>query len=94
MTTLTQSVTHVAGPYVGIDGRAVQRCMWCGAVLVDTRGQMGPVGPDGEPPTVCFWATGALVQVSGDNPQRSLDVGRFDEVGKPLPTDFCIDLVE
>lgn len=88
------SVTHVAGPYVGIDKRAVQRCLWCGFKLVDTKGQMSLVGPNGEPPRPCFWETLALVRVTGGNPTSYVAVGKFDDEETKLPDDFCQDLVE
>lgn len=38
-----QTVTHIAGPVMNIDGRAIQRCAVCGEKLIDSRGMMGPV---------------------------------------------------
>lgn len=88
------SVTHVAGPYVGVRGRGIQRCLWCGEKLVDTKGQAAPVPPGGEPPEALFFPLLGLVRVEGENPTRSSVVGEFDNECTPLPDDFCFDLVE
>lgn len=84
------SVTHVAGPEIGIAGRGIQRCMWCGAKMCDSLGAMTPTNPDGSPPIFLFFGKGRLIQTDGN---RMLDIGDFMEV-KKLPADFCLDLVE
>lgn len=64
-------MTHIAGAIWGIDGRAVQRCAWCGKKLLDFR-----FDPSRDMPTVECFDLGALVKVSG---------GRVVNLGRPLP---------
>jgi hypothetical protein len=64
-------VTHIAGAYWGVNGRAVQRCAWCGAKLLDFR-----FDANREPPAAECFDLGALVKVSG---------GRVVNLGRPLP---------
>jgi hypothetical protein len=84
------SVTHVAGPVIGINGRGIQRCMVCGEKLGDTLNQMAPVNPDGSAPVMLSWRAGALVSFDGN---RQSDEGLF-EAAEGLPDDFCLALVE
>ena len=90
------SVTHVAGPVVSIRSinRAVQRCAMCGEKLADSRGQMGCVGPDGEPPEFVHWEERHLIRVTEGNPTHSEDIGDFGDPAIDLPEDFCLSLVE
>jgi hypothetical protein len=81
------SVTHIAGPACTINGRTIQRCQWCGEIMVDSKGQMGPVGPSGEPPQVLVYATGHLIETNGN---RTSDAGECDR----LPEDSCFEMVE
>lgn len=85
------SVTHLAGNVVTVDDRVIQRCSICGEKLVDSKGQMFPVLPGEPPPLVATWEVGALVRVSGEQPQH-WEVLQVDE--KRLPDDSCIELVE
>jgi hypothetical protein len=84
------SVTHMAGPVVGVAGRGVQRCAVCGEKLLDSKNAMAPVGPNGERPEFPFWREGALVECDGN---RSSDAGDF-MTAEHLPDDFCLSLVE
>lgn len=86
------SVTHVAGPTIAYNGRAVQRCMVCGEKLCDNLRQMSPVLPDGSPPEFLHWAEGHLVQIDGN---RQTDIGEYGNANPaPLPDDSCWALVE
>jgi len=82
------TITHVAGPCVVVAGRAIQRCAVCGQKLADSKGQVAPAGPDGEPPSFATWAEKAMVQVEAGQPTRMSVIGSFDDE-HPLPDDFC-----
>jgi hypothetical protein len=86
---MTDTVTHVAGPVVEIDGRIVQRCACCGEKLADNLNCAMPLNPDGTPPAFPTWTQKALVQIEGN---RMSVIGEFgtDEI----PHDFCLALVE
>ena len=87
-----ETVTHVAGPVVTIQGRSIQRCVVCGEKLCDSNGQMGVCGPGGEPPMFVHWAERALVRVAPGSPTELSLVGDF--VDTEPPEDFCLALVE
>ena len=78
-----ETVTHVAGPYVQIGDRVIQRCAVCGEKLADT---FEP-NSDG---TVAVWNEGVLVRFRKSHQKN---VGDFNNC-KSLPRDFCITLVE
>ena len=84
----TETITHLAGPVVAIIGRAIQRCAVCGQKLADSKGQMGPVGPNGEQPQFSAWPEKAMVQVESGNPTRYSVIGSLDD-DNCLPDDFC-----
>ncbi len=83
------SVTHAAGPVVGIKGRIIQRCPVCGEKLCDSLNTAMPLNPDGSIPEFPTWAEGALVEIDGN---RSSLVGEF--LTMELPVNFCLVLVE
>lgn len=90
------TTTHVAGPMVSKGSEwAIQRCCVCGELLVDSRGMMAPVGPNGEPPATPEYPQGALVR------ETRLDefVVGWTVIGPyhgpdPLPSDFCLPPIE
>lgn len=89
MATQTNTITHLAGPCVVISGRAIQRCAICGQKLADSKGQDGPVGPNGEPPRFNAWAEKAFVQVESGNLTRYSVIGSLNDDKKNFPEDFC-----
>lgn len=84
------TTTHIAGPAITVGGRLIQRCSLCGEKLVDSKGVMVPVRPDGQPDRIGTWEVGRLVQVEPGNPTRSSLLPDTDQ----LPDDTCLDLVE
>lgn len=93
---MDNSVTHIAGCWVGFNGRAVQRCAWCGEKLRDTKGEMVVSGDNDTDEkeahriSASFWDPMTLVRC---REKSQVAVGFFDEVGA-LPYDICKDLVE
>lgn len=88
------STTHIAGGYITIGGRTIQRCAWCGEKLIDTRGQV-VVGPDcpSASDKPLHWPGGRLVRVTAG---EGLCVSRavlLDE-SEQLPPDSCEELAE
>lgn len=83
--TVDGPVTHIAGVFVGLAGRIIQRCACCGYKLVDNKNTASPDGA-----TMSTWASGALVEIDGN---RSSMVGMYEDPN-PLPANFCINLVE
>jgi hypothetical protein len=84
------TTTHVAAPSITVGGRVIQRCLVCGEKLVDSRGQMAPLGPDGEIPEVPTWEAGRMVRVHRGNPTRFELLPDSDQ----LTPDSCAALVE
>lgn len=70
------SVTHVAGTRIGLNGRWIQRCAWCGAKLVDVR------GPEDEG---LFFRPGGLVRERGGQFRAK----GFIRAGSNVPPDLC-----
>lgn len=85
-----ESITHIAGCDLNIDGRVIQRCSLCGHKLIDSLNESRPLKPDGTAPKVPTWPVGRLVRVSGANPVQSV---LAEDTGK-LTEDSCITLVE
>lgn len=88
-----RTVTHIAGAPITLGGnypRVIQRCSLCGEKLVDSKGMMAPVGPDGTAPSVGTWEVGRLIQVEGGNPTRFSLLPDSEQ----LPDDSCLALVE
>ena len=93
------SITHVAGEAItGMESdgaRVVQRCAWCGALLInEPRGRLETDPPvvDGDPPpTYPLWPAGDLVRIT-----FQVEVGRSIVVRREwlqpdgLPVDSCI----
>ena len=76
-----ETVTHVAGPLVQINGRGIQRCACCGEKLRDSAEDLSP--------TFEYWIQGSLVRFEGET---QVHAGSF--IGGTLPEDFCLALVE
>jgi hypothetical protein len=91
---VAESVTHVAGPVVHINGRIIQRCPWCGEKLCDSEGVMMPVGPDGKAQEFHTFPEGHLIAVSRDGPTTRYLTGAHFVIVETLPSDFCLSLVE
>jgi hypothetical protein len=68
MTEKRHSITHIAGPSITVCGRTIQRCLVCGAKLVDSKGVMMPLKPDGTPDSIGTWPPGRQVRVTIGNP--------------------------
>lgn len=73
-------VTHIAGAIWGIDGRAVQRCAWCGKKLLDFR-----FDANKDIPTDQCYDLGALIRVRD---RRVVNLGR-PLPGEPVAGDLC-----
>lgn len=86
---ISNSVTHLAGPVVTIRGRAIQRCVVCGEKLCDSLNTAAPLESDGSEPIFPTWQEQAFVQMEGN---RTSQVGNLRHT--PLPDDFCLALVE
>lgn len=85
------TVSHLVGPDVVIEGRDIQRCLVCGEKLCDSRGVMMAMRPDGTPDTFAVFPICVFVRVTvGQNPTR-YEV--LDDKAT-LPDDSCISLVE
>lgn len=69
---MSNSITHVAGLAMNIQGRVIQRCSVCGASLIDSKGQASPIEYDEagnvKPYEVPTWAVDSQVKVSIGNP--------------------------
>ena len=87
------TVTHCAGPPVTIGGRVIQRCAVCGEKLCDSLGAAMPLPEEGIDPVFPTWKQAGLVQIEPGTPTRSSLVGDLLST-KPLPDDFCLQLVE
>lgn len=83
------SVTHLAGIDINVGDRVIQRCSICGAMMLDSKGAMAPVGPNGEPTTFPVWERGRLIEYSGEFPERQLMLPDTDK----LPDNSCLYLV-
>ena len=86
------STTHVAAPYVALNGRLIQRCAVCGEKLNDSKNEMAPVRPDGSAQEPLHWPPMRLVRVTHGNPSR-WEVLDEPADGK-MPDDSCFDLIE
>lgn len=84
------STTHIAGPAITACGRLIQRCSLCGDKMVDSKGMMAPINPDGSTPSIGTWEVGRLVRVTTGNPQHWELLPGTDK----LPDDSCLELVE
>ena len=96
------TTTHVAGCFIQIGPRCIQRCLICGHKLIDVDlARMAAGVPDDDKVRATYWETGALVQEQMDwrsgNVQWTL-VGILGFEGEfeveRLPDDFCLALVE
>jgi hypothetical protein len=77
-----ESVVHIAGPLIDLAGRRAQRCVWCGADLLEPP----PWRPSKLPPLA--FPDGALVRLAKrpDGGVRGV-LGPFDAADPPL--DLC-----
>jgi hypothetical protein len=91
---MSQSVTHVVGPYVvfrALD-RIIQRCAICGEKLEDIRpSRVAVVSTNGNNDLPIF-PEGHLIRVTEGNPKEFVILGDFAK--GLLPDDFCLSLVE
>lgn len=88
---MNDTVTHISGLAITINGRIIQRCAVCGEKLCDSKGSAAPVNEDGSVPSYPIWEENRLIRVSvGCNPTR---YGLLPK-DQHLPKDSCIDLVE
>lgn len=58
-----ESVVHIVGPVVDFYGHQRQRCLWCGALILDQDLKMMAVqlNPDGSADPPGYWEVGAWV---------------------------------
>jgi hypothetical protein len=82
------TVVHFAGISIHIDNLLLQRCAWCGIVLIayDLERIAVPEGTDPKPAT---WPVGALVEVDGGATSIVEHVA-----GNPLPANTCVRSLE
>lgn len=77
--------THIASNAIIIEGRYHrQRCVWCGALLIDDDLSMQAVPTDQADKAIPCWKTGGMVRVEPGNPRSSSKV----ESDK-MPDDCC-----
>jgi len=57
------SIVHMAGPVIHLNGRAIQRCPICGYKLVDTKGMMTVLDGEGNA-EVKMWIPGQAIEVT------------------------------
>ena len=65
-----ETITHIAGSWVSIDGRVFQRCAVCGSSLIDSKGMAAPLRPDGTAEPIATWPPGREVRVTIGNPTQ------------------------
>jgi hypothetical protein len=92
-------VVHIVGPDTIVNGRRRQRCLWCGALLVDDNlAAMGwPLDEDGtDPGPPAPWKVGTFMEVLGEIAQGDYSIRTTaddpgpDETGNtPLPDRCC-----
>lgn len=88
------TTSHIAGPLTTIDRRMVQRCSYCGEILVTydlSRVMVAnkPDGSPGDPPR--GWADGAIVRVTEGNPRLTETI---EIENGELPADSCFHSTE
>jgi hypothetical protein len=79
-------VVHIAGPDIQIGHLLLQRCSWCGELLVDYN-LIRVAAPVGQPDRPATWPVGGLVLVDGGVKA----VVRHTD-GDPLPPNSCVGL--
>ena len=84
---MSDTLTHIAGVRLDIDGRVIQRCSLCGAKLADSFGSCRVANDDGSVDEYPTWETGRLVQVEVGNPTRYSLLPDSDK----LPKDSCLE---
>jgi len=82
------SVTHLAGPVIGIHQRIIQRCSVCGLKLADNANY--PLNEDGTVAGLPVWEPRSFVRQEGDPPIWTC----LGMAGEVIPDDFCLELVE
>ena len=88
---LAVTVTHMAGPYVVIQNRVIQRCLICGEKLADMLIRKASVPSLKNLPGV--WEPYCYVRFNTDDTVVSktiIDIG----VEMEFPDDWCLSLVE
>ena len=86
---MSDTITHIAGATITVEGRVIQRCSLCGAKLCDSEGCMMLLEPGKIASEFPTWETGRLVQVTAGNPTQSILLPEADR----LPLDSCIVFV-
>ena len=89
------STTHLAGNYVNIHGRIIQRCLICGEKLCDSKGAQVAITADNPDGQFAAWAIGSWVQQDGNclSLAGETETPYFD-CGDYIPDDCCLALVE
>lgn len=75
-----ETATHVAGCWVKIANRAIQRCCVCGEKLADSA----------DPNMQMLWGEGEMVRADNGELEQAGELLNI----KKVPKDFCLALVE
>jgi len=88
---MPETLSHLAGPTIILNGRVVQRCVICGAKLCDSLNCAMPLEPDGSDPEFPTWPKGEWVQVTTGIP----GVINWTLLGdlEKIPEDSCIEFI-
>lgn len=86
MNETTDTVAHLAGPEITVDGRVLQRCLICGAKLCDSLGYAAPLNADGSVHEYPTFPKGRFVNVSVTGSVTGFTV--LDDTDK-LPDNWC-----
>lgn len=89
---LPETVTHIAAPWVNVGGRIIQRCLLCGAKLVDSLTAQAPLNQKTMTQApMATWPVMGLVRVY---PDKQILIKEDGGEGAPLPKDSCFPLIE
>lgn len=86
---MSETLTHIAGHVITVNGRVIQRCSLCGAKLFDSKEYVEETTPGEEASKFPVWEMSRLVQVTAGNPTKYL---LLPEAGI-LPKDNCIEFI-
>jgi hypothetical protein len=91
------TITHIAAPWISINGRLIQRCGVCGEKLIDSKNKTiaipkGMKGDEGPEKLIGTWQPGALVRATVDQNPTQFTLLHADEGF--YPEDGCIESVE
>lgn len=86
---------HLAGNFVVIGSRVIQRCLVCGYKLIDNLGQVTEVTENDPNSQTSTWPIGGLIQIDDGNPvQMTLLSESENPIFEYEWNNCCVDLVE